>query len=228
MKKYLYLSFFLIIGINTSIIAQDPIEDLYGSWSGYEFANICGQAWNYYNQFDIVISPVNTSGQVDTISINFQIGTASMDTSFTTKFAISTGTSNYPLISIEESPLSVFYNTLSLNKENSLIFTSSEACLACDCGTITYLIKTSSNNNINLINDWLISPNPTSNLINISFNKHSVAQLSLFNANGQLTKSFQIEGPEEKISLEGLEEGLYYLQIQTNEGVGIQKIIKAN
>jgi hypothetical protein len=76
-----------------------------------------------------------------------------------------------------------------------------------------------------------IFPNPVSNIISIEFtNNHYPLHIKLFDLKGRYVNGLNITntgGNKHLINLSGLEDGIYFLQIQTNTSTYTQKIIKA-
>ncbi len=230
MKKLIYLSCFLIVSIHASILAQNPpLEDLYGSWSAYEFNNICNQAWDYFTLFDMTISPLNSNSS-DTLNLEITYNSSVLaDTSFTAPFVLfELNSDNFQLIAVGNNPFinNNYVNTINLSSPDSIIFTSTDVCLACSCGTISYMAKPSTTSNINLIDEWQIFPNPTSDLVKIRTEINSKAQLTLYSANGRLLKKQHLNTNEGLLSLDGLKQGLYYLEMEANGKKRVEKIFK--
>ncbi len=71
-------------------------------------------------------------------------------------------------------------------------------------------------------------PNPASSLIQINNTHCSVAVLRIFNLNGAIVSTEQINPGLQEISLEELPQGCYVMQLQTNNGVQYGKVIKVN
>ena len=68
-----------------------------------------------------------------------------------------------------------------------------------------------------------IFPNPADNYISLDYQDLNIEKVTLFNAAGQVLQVF--ENAVTNISLEGLHNGLYILQIQTSGGTGIKKFM---
>ncbi len=67
-----------------------------------------------------------------------------------------------------------------------------------------------------------IFPNPTSGILNIK-SKYKINSIVVFNTSGTLMQ--KIEKVEEQINLSKLTKGIYYLQISTESGKTIKKVI---
>ncbi|WMX12682.1 T9SS type A sorting domain-containing protein [Aureispira sp. CCB-E] len=73
--------------------------------------------------------------------------------------------------------------------------------------------------------DIRLFPNPTDGLLNIISEKSEITSIKVFNAMGQLIDSNNSPDPyTNKISMERLASGVYFLSIQTNNGIYNQKV----
>lgn len=73
--------------------------------------------------------------------------------------------------------------------------------------------------------DIQLFPNPTDGLLNIISKKANITSIQLFNATGQLIDSnHSPDQHENKISMERLATGVYFLSIKTDQGVFNQKV----
>ncbi len=67
-------------------------------------------------------------------------------------------------------------------------------------------------------------PNPASNFISIQSavdSKHLT--ITIYNAQGQLVTLSKVEGQKKTIDISSLSSGIYYLHLQSNDGVGVKK-----
>jgi hypothetical protein len=88
---------------------------------------------------------------------------------------------------------------------------------------ISELLSINSINNNKL--EIQLFPNPTDGLLNIISKKATITSIQLFNATGQLIDSNSTPDlHENKISMERLATGIYFLSVQTDQGVFNQKI----
>jgi hypothetical protein len=71
-------------------------------------------------------------------------------------------------------------------------------------------------------------PNPASSVIQINNTNSNVAVLNIFNLNGALVSTEQINPGIQEISLEELPQGCYMMQLQTNNGIQYGKVVKVN
>lgn len=72
-----------------------------------------------------------------------------------------------------------------------------------------------------------ISPNPVSDVLKVEFtdNAFLIERITLFDALGHPVKVFQEKTKELFFPVDGFVPGLYYLQAQTSQGVGIRKVV---
>jgi hypothetical protein len=68
-----------------------------------------------------------------------------------------------------------------------------------------------------------VYPNPTRDMLHI-VSDLQIKQIEIYDANGKLVK--QIVNPEQTISIVELPKGIYTLQIQTDKGIAIKKVVK--
>jgi hypothetical protein len=78
------------------------------------------------------------------------------------------------------------------------------------------------------INDFSLYPNPSKDFISLSFNQGNKDRKAfIFNTNGKLIKAFNIKNKDNKINIEALNSGLYFLKIKDNTNkTTTKKIIK--
>ncbi len=69
---------------------------------------------------------------------------------------------------------------------------------------------------------FTIYPNPVSDIINID-TELKINSVQIFNVNGQLLK---VEKSNDTINLQDLHQGIYYIQINSEEGLYVEKILK--
>ena len=83
----------------------------------------------------------------------------------------------------------------------------------------------SNSNNSNLLNEVVVSPNPTSDRIIIkNFSQESLTKISLYSIEGKLL--IQKNADLNNMNLEGLSSGVYFLQIESNIASKMIKIFK--
>lgn len=63
-----------------------------------------------------------------------------------------------------------------------------------------------------------VFPNPLSEKLNISFDKNIAGEIQVFGLDGRVLNQKAIEGTEIQIDLNTMNEGIYYLQIKTEQG----------
>ncbi len=83
---------------------------------------------------------------------------------------------------------------------------------------------TSSLSEKNQANNLKIAPNPASNQIQITFEKTiSIDAIALHNINGKLVRQFNSN--ERTFDVQQLNSGIYFLKVESNEGVVTKKIV---
>ena len=87
---------------------------------------------------------------------------------------------------------------------------------------------TSSENLIDLGSDISVYPNPTSEIVYIDYKEHHIrsTELSIYTALGQKINSLEKVGQLESLSLKGLPVGIYFLEIKTDIGRVVKRVIK--
>lgn len=95
-----------------------------------------------------------------------------------------------------------------------------------DDASVTIL---SSVNDIQILNEMNIFPNPTSGIFKLQLNSGQTAinnhQLSIFNMLGEKIYSSQINSDKTEIDLSKAPQGIYLVQIKTDKGVATKKLI---
>ncbi len=77
-----------------------------------------------------------------------------------------------------------------------------------------------------LDNTISIFPNPISDKFTVSNSLNAAGSISIFDASGVLVKRIQNASAYQSINIADLNEGVYFLRIETSEGTVIKKIIK--
>ena len=72
-------------------------------------------------------------------------------------------------------------------------------------------------------NGLAIFPNPVKDVLNINYDK-AISQIDVYDVNGKLVKTFTTVGSS--INVSDLSDGVYMLNIQTEEGLVVRKIVK--
>lgn len=75
-------------------------------------------------------------------------------------------------------------------------------------------------------NCFTVYPNPFSDKIDFTFNKNLTYEIGIFNILGEEVYSAKVTGISYSVSTSELTRGTYLLQIKSEEGVGIKKMIK--
>ena len=71
-----------------------------------------------------------------------------------------------------------------------------------------------------------VSPNPVSDgSFTISLKKNIPSKMTIYNVNGQVVKSQQIDNLNNTINVEALKSGVYFVEVKNNEGKIVKKII---
>lgn len=74
--------------------------------------------------------------------------------------------------------------------------------------------------------DLQIYPNPTQGKVTFVFDASETIQVQLFDLHGKLIQSFESLNSEDSISMTTLENGMYIFQIQTSQGIRVERIVK--
>lgn len=83
-----------------------------------------------------------------------------------------------------------------------------------DLGTETTILST----------DLILSPNPTSNFININNGNHTILNVVIYTVSGQ--KVFQVSGNQGQIDISTLTPGLFLVKIETDKGTFFKRVLK--
>jgi hypothetical protein len=75
-------------------------------------------------------------------------------------------------------------------------------------------------------NSVMIFPNPVKDHISIEIDNKTSTCCSIYNFNGQLMVNYPIQNGRNTFDVSRLSQGLYTLQIQTKNGLIIQKMVK--
>ncbi len=71
-----------------------------------------------------------------------------------------------------------------------------------------------------------LSPNPVTDKLNITTNRGEISSIKLWSINGKLYQTYDTNSRQIQLDLSGFDNGLYILQIQTNNETQYKKIIK--
>ena len=88
--------------------------------------------------------------------------------------------------------------------------------------TVEYIAS----NNEYTSNNLKIYPNPTNDIITINFNNKNLASIQLFDVLGKSIHQFTTHQNTFSIDLSSYEKGIYFLQVENEEGKTIERIIK--
>ncbi len=73
-----------------------------------------------------------------------------------------------------------------------------------------------------------VFPNPAKEYILLSFPKIVTAKLRILDASGKLVKSSNFSGDQKRINIDDLESGLYFIEIQSEAGHQVKKLVVGN
>lgn len=73
--------------------------------------------------------------------------------------------------------------------------------------------------------DFSISPNPATDYILLTFPDAVSAKLRMLDVNGKVVLSGNITGDRERLNIEGLESGLYFVEIQNANARQVSKVV---
>ncbi len=74
-------------------------------------------------------------------------------------------------------------------------------------------------------NEVIVYPNPTSDILNVSFMKNVSGIISLCDLQGRIILTQNISGTENSISLSTISAGIYFVKIETEKRVVIRKVV---
>ena len=84
----------------------------------------------------------------------------------------------------------------------------------------------SSIDNVELSNSLTIYPNPASDFVNIDNHSNiDIQSIEILGVDGQLIRRFN-DGQVSRINVSELPAGVYYIRIETNEGIAVKKLLK--
>ncbi len=73
--------------------------------------------------------------------------------------------------------------------------------------------------------EFSIFPNPAKDYVLLTFPKVVKAQLRILDVNGKLVKSSSISGDRKQVNVDGLESGLYFIEIQNESNTIVKKLV---
>lgn len=119
-----------------------------------------------------------------------------------------------------------FYPTVSGNY--SVLLINGNCSITSSCESFIY---TSITENQITLDSFDLYPNPTSDKLTIydkSYNDKINHSILIYNALGEVVKTYNIEGEKSEINITGLAIGIYWLELKTNKSKIIKKFIKNN
>ncbi|MDF1673712.1 MAG: zinc-dependent metalloprotease family protein [Vicingaceae bacterium] len=207
--------------INGGQTADDLMKVIVASGAGpftVTSQNTTGIIWNEGSSETVTWNVANTTASpVSTANVNIYL---SKDGGFTYPITLATNVPN-------NGSANVTIPTGSI--------TNAARVMVRGAGNIFYAIngkniKVEMSTGINELNSDNIKvyPNPTNNLLNLTFNKSSsIEQVTLTDLQGKIVYNNNfVQGVNLQINLAGLSNGLYMLNVQTNNGVNIHKVMK--
>ncbi len=79
---------------------------------------------------------------------------------------------------------------------------------------------------VKITNEFKIFPNPAKNKITLEVYDNTAKQAILYNLNGQIVQNYYINQGINTIDISNLSKGIYIIQIPTQSGISIQKLVK--
>ncbi len=236
--KALFILFLSLFFINISN-AQDPqlfendwyLQKIIIDNNDYYPPNIIGEQINgriyFFDEFDVI--NINFCGSIEGL-INYEVD----DDLFTLD--------DYPSITIgdcsssENNSFSLMYFTVYFSNGSDIAFNPFNYIIENDTDNLRLTIE---NNNGDKaiygntllsthevrLEDFNITPNPASNLINIKYtNKLNINKVLVYDTIGRLV--LEQSNPNNQIDISNLSSGLLFVQIETNNGTITKKVIK--
>lgn len=101
-----------------------------------------------------------------------------------------------------------------------------------DQNSLYYIIEYKSTplsvSSLNEVNELLVYPNPSTGMLNISFGTEMVnnTQIQILNITGELVRTLTVDGHQENIVVNGLENGMYFVKlIQDEKLIQVTKVV---
>jgi hypothetical protein len=88
---------------------------------------------------------------------------------------------------------------------------------------IDFTIKTGISNN--MAASFNVYPNPVENILNIQ-GAEKINSIAVYNATGQLQKTVVVDANSAQINLNGLNKGIYYISLKSENNVAVKKVLK--
>jgi hypothetical protein len=142
---------------------------------------------------------VNVANETDKITISAQATDSNATITGTGNFSLIIGENTFPVTVTAEDKITIKTYTIKVIRMNVGI------------------------EKIEIAENISIYPNPTRDMLYI-VSDLEIRQMEIYDVNGKLVK--QIVNPKQTVSIVELPEGIYMLQIQTDKGTAIKKVIK--
>ncbi|MCP4443162.1 MAG: T9SS type A sorting domain-containing protein [Aureispira sp.] len=79
-----------------------------------------------------------------------------------------------------------------------------------------------------VIIDFEVTPNPAQSIVTVIGDEHELreAKLELMDATGKVIKNVQIQSSRTELDISDLANGIYFIRVEQQKGIGVKKIIK--
>ena len=80
---------------------------------------------------------------------------------------------------------------------------------------------------VNAVDSFSIYPNPVKDVVTISNNNLQINKIAIIDINGRTIKNVTVDNQTEtQVNISELNSGIYFLKVETNEGISTRKIVK--
>jgi len=111
-------------------------------------------------------------------------------------------------------------------KNKASIYFDFNAPVVTNTVTNTVAEPSSIKENRSQLSDISVFPNPTNDVVYISYNSNTSAEVTLFNINGATCLKQQLTASNQSISLSGLPAGVYFISVEVQGSVVRKKVVK--
>ncbi|MEM7102246.1 MAG: PKD domain-containing protein [Bacteroidota bacterium] len=117
--------------------------------------------------------------------------------------------------------------TLTITDVKVITNTGEEIAFAAQSATAIIIVDEETTTSIDnpIADEFLVYPNPTSNLLNIEFDRANNEMISVYNSLGQQVMVSQLSGRTSTLDFSDFASGIYLLSIHTSEGVVTKRIV---